>query len=94
MELELTADAMRERVTAIALALPEATATSLTGQHSAFAVRGKKFAYFLVDHHGDGRLAINCKTVPGAASAMVADNPERYFNLAARAAAVFTERPE
>ena len=32
VELELTADAMRERVTAIALALPEATATSLTGQ--------------------------------------------------------------
>jgi hypothetical protein len=24
-------------------------------------VRNKRFGWFLVDHHGDGRVAINCK---------------------------------
>jgi hypothetical protein len=41
---------LRERVTAIAADLPEATAT---GDRSlALAVRKKTFAYFLDDHHG------------------------------------------
>jgi phosphoribosylglycinamide formyltransferase-1 len=72
-------DERRAKVTAIALALPEATASSRTGQHSAFEVRGKKFAYYLVDHHGDGRVAINCKAPPGAQSSLVSSDPAKFF---------------
>ena len=31
------------------------------GAHLSLAVRGKRFGYVLVDHHGDGRVALNCK---------------------------------
>lgn len=39
----------------------------------------KTFAMFLVDHHGDGRVALWCKAPPGAQEALVAADPERYF---------------
>jgi phosphoribosylglycinamide formyltransferase-1 len=74
-----SADKRRERVAKIALALPEAEASSRTGQHTAFEVRGKKFAYYLVDHHGDGRVAINCKVPVGAQATLIKSDPARYF---------------
>jgi len=66
------------RITAVCDGLPEAQPES-RGTHTAFAVRGKKFAYHLVDHHGDGRIAFECKAAPGENAAMVASEPERYF---------------
>jgi hypothetical protein len=48
-------------------------------QHTAFAVRGKKFAYHLVDHHGDGRIALECKAAPGQNTSLVASDPDRFF---------------
>ena len=67
------------RLRTICLALPGAEATSQTGQHTAFEVRGKKFAYHLVDHHGDGRVALCCKAPPGMQDALVASDPARFF---------------
>jgi hypothetical protein len=72
-------EARRARVTEICATFPETNAASRTGQHSGFEVRGKKFAYFLVDHHGDGRVALNCKAAPGSQGAMVAADPARFF---------------
>jgi phosphoribosylglycinamide formyltransferase-1 len=72
-------EARRARVTAICRALPEAGVASGTGQHSAFEVRGKKFVYFLVDHHGDGRVALNCKVESGSQGAVIASDPARFF---------------
>jgi hypothetical protein len=45
------------RLTKICLTLPEAT-RDLCGQHAAFQVRKKTFAWFLNDHHGDGIVAV------------------------------------
>ena len=39
---------------------PEAEAKP-EGRHMSLQVRKKNFGWFLVDHHGDGRVAINCK---------------------------------
>ena len=50
----------RERVTAICATLPGAEHQN-QGDHTIHRVRGKVFAYFLDDHHGDGRVALNCK---------------------------------
>jgi hypothetical protein len=72
-------EGIRSALTAICEAFPEAEASSRTGQHSAFAVRGKKFAYYTVDHHGDGRLALHCKAPPGIQAELVATDPVRYF---------------
>jgi predicted DNA-binding protein (MmcQ/YjbR family) len=67
----------RSRLTEICLALPEATAEG--GQHVGFRVRGRTFAYYLNDHHGDGRVALNCKVPPGDMEALVRLDPRRFF---------------
>ena len=45
----------------------------------AFFVGKKCFAYFLDDHHGDGRLALWCMAPPGAQGMLVESNPDHYF---------------
>jgi phosphoribosylglycinamide formyltransferase-1 len=61
----------------LCLALPE-VCEAVAGQHSSFVVCGKKFAYFLVDHHGDGRVAMQCKAAPGENVALVESDPVRF----------------
>lgn len=71
-------DARLVRLTKIALALPEATRW-YNGEHAAFRVRKKTFAYFLDDHHGDGIVAVTCKVLPGENAALAAAQPERFY---------------
>lgn len=40
--------------------------------HTGFSVRGKRFAWLLVDHHDDGLLALCVKATPGQQEALVA----------------------
>jgi hypothetical protein len=42
-------------------------------------LRGKRFAWFLVDHHGDGRLALWVKAPAGDQQALTSADPERFF---------------
>ncbi|WP_119726582.1 MmcQ/YjbR family DNA-binding protein [Thermomonospora amylolytica] len=70
-------DDPRQRVIAICSALPEATAES--GQHIVFRVRGKTFAYYTDDHHGDGRLTFQCKAAPDERQALLDGDGRRYF---------------
>lgn len=70
-------DAQRAEVRRICEALPEVEVRE--GQHWALRVRGKNFAYHLVDHHGDGRVAVHCKAGPGDNAAMAAAEPDRFF---------------
>ena len=65
------------RVRAVCESFPEVTVRP--GQHHAFLVRGKKFAYFLVDHHGDDRVAVQCKAEKGLNATLVEGDPERFF---------------
>ena len=53
-------DKQRKRIDKLVKALPEAEAKP-AGRHMSLEVRAKRFGWFLVDHHGDGRVAINCK---------------------------------
>lgn len=39
--------------------------------HLGFVVRGKRFGWLLVDHHGDGRLTLALKAPPGEQEAVV-----------------------
>src|SRR5579864_4817573 len=66
------------RLTKICLALPEST-RERQGEHAAFRVRKKTFAYFLNDHHGDGIVAVTCKVLPGDNTALAAASPERFY---------------
>jgi predicted DNA-binding protein (MmcQ/YjbR family) len=67
----------RRKVIEICHALPEVTVEEQ--QHVTFRVRGKTFAYYLDDHHGDGRVALNCKAAPNENQELVASEPERFF---------------
>ena len=73
----LDRDLSGERVCAICLALPKATRAG--DRHLGFSVRGRRFAWLLDDHHGDGRLAVHCKAAPGENTAIVETDAERYF---------------
>ena len=68
----------RERVTALCRALPEVEGTD-SGRHMAFTVRGKKFVYYLDDHHGDGRRSVCCRAPAGENTALVEADSARYF---------------
>jgi hypothetical protein len=48
-------------------------------QHLVFRVRKKAFAYFLDDHHGDGIVAVSCKSTFDRQRELVGRHPERYF---------------
>jgi len=50
----------RKRVAKIVASFPQAEAKP-TGRHMSLEVRKKRFGWFMVDHHGDGRVALNCK---------------------------------
>ncbi len=54
----------RERVAALCLALPRTDHTERR-DHSVFRVRGKVFAYYLDDHHGDGIVSVCVKSELG-----------------------------
>jgi predicted DNA-binding protein (MmcQ/YjbR family) len=67
-----------KRLTAICLALPEAT-QELKGDHAIFRVRKKVFAYFLNDHHGDGIVSICGKALPGDNKRLVETDPVKFY---------------
>jgi hypothetical protein len=72
-----TAEQPRERLVQICAALPE---VDISGdQHLAFRVRKKTFAYYLNDHHGDGRIALCCKAYPGDQEHLIAWDPARFY---------------
>jgi hypothetical protein len=69
----------REQLVALCQALPGAEAERGGVQHLAFRVRKKIFAYYVYDHHRDGRIALLCKASPGEQNRLVAEDPGRYF---------------
>jgi len=54
-----TAAERRNRLIVLVKSLPEARTIPAGDHHSSLEVRGKRFGWFLDDHHGDGRLALN-----------------------------------
>jgi hypothetical protein len=69
-------DTLRARVLAAATALPEVSAEG--EQHIGFRVRNTTFAWYLDDHHGDGRITLDIKAAPGVQEALVASDPARF----------------
>jgi predicted DNA-binding protein (MmcQ/YjbR family) len=59
-------------------ALPE-TERRVHVQHADFRVRGKVYAYFLNDHHGDGIVSVCCRSALGENADRVRRDPERFY---------------
>jgi phosphoribosylglycinamide formyltransferase-1 len=81
MSPQETAEKRRDRLTDLCLELPEASQEQ-AGSHVVFRVRGRTFAYYLDDHHGDGMIVIHCKGAPGDSAALVEMAPERFHRPA------------
>jgi hypothetical protein len=72
------ADVAYERVREIALRFPEAGEKLSHGAPS-FHVRGKLYLQFRDGHHGDGRIAVWCKSTHDEQRRLMGENPSRYF---------------
>ena len=71
-------DAAYEHVRQICLGFPAAEEKLSHGAPS-FHVRGKMFLTFVDDHHGDGRVAVWCKSTLEEQRRLVASNPVRFY---------------
>ncbi|HZF30256.1 MAG TPA: MmcQ/YjbR family DNA-binding protein [Gammaproteobacteria bacterium] len=67
-----------DKVSEICLALPAAE-RSVGHDHVTYRVRGKVFAYFLDDHHGDGIVSVCVKAELGENKDRVRRDPEHYY---------------
>jgi hypothetical protein len=74
----MSSSSLDATVRAVCLALPEAE-EKLSHGSPCFFVRGKQFASYAVNHHGDGRIALWLPAAPGAASDLVHAEPEHFF---------------
>src|SRR5262245_10363724 len=68
----------RERLTAICRAFPGAEHQD-QGDHTIYRVRGKVFAYFLDNHHGDGIVSVCVKSERGENVDRARLFPERFY---------------
>jgi hypothetical protein len=69
---------VRARCTALVQPLPQAVVEDGHG-HTGYLLGKRRFAWLLVDHHGDGRLALWVKAPAGEQAALVGADPARYF---------------
>jgi hypothetical protein len=67
-------DAIRE----LSLSFPHAEQVLSHGKPG-YAVRGKFFAYYTVNHHGDGRVALLVNAPAGVQAACVKAEPRHYI---------------
>ena len=68
----------RDRVKALCEALPHAQCAA-QGDHDTYRVRGKVFAYFLDNHHGDGIVSVCVKSERGENVDRARLFPERFY---------------
>lgn len=69
----------RERLLKICESFPEVVVEVAGDQHLAFRIRKRIFAYYLLDHHGDGIIAFTCKSSVSEQRLLVKDDPESFF---------------
>jgi hypothetical protein len=74
----MTPSDLLDRVREICFELSDVTEKVAWGAPT-FRVRGKMFAMFVDNHHGDGRIAVWCNAPLGLQETMVRSFPRRFF---------------
>ena len=74
-----TSDKRRQRLVKICKSLPEAGVEVAGDTHLAFRIRKKTFGYYLFDHHGDGKIALCCKSTLNEQRRLVREDAESFF---------------
>ena len=73
-------DTALAKVRALALAMPEAAERPSHGSPGFFIAKGKFFAYFWHDHHGDGETVVIVKTSgPDEQTTLIELDPDCYY---------------
>jgi hypothetical protein len=75
---KVAGDDQQSRSRRICMALPEVEEKEAWGSPT-FRVKGKMFAMYLNNHHGDGRIALWLKASAGVQELLVEAEPEKYF---------------
>ena len=73
-----TADARRAKLVKICSSLPEIEIQTL-GEHLGMRIRKKMLAYYQFDHHGDGMIALVCKSNANEQRRLIQSDPETFF---------------
>jgi predicted DNA-binding protein (MmcQ/YjbR family) len=76
--MHMSQAALLARLTKVCLGLPEASVDDRHPPHRGFVVNKKNFAWFTVDEHGDGRVALGVRAVAKENEQLVASDPERF----------------
>lgn len=80
---ETSPDHLVAQVRTLAMALPEAEETLSHGMPCFGIIKGKKFAWISLDHHGDGKTALLVKiSGPDEQAQLIEHDPERYYRPA------------
>jgi formyltetrahydrofolate-dependent phosphoribosylglycinamide formyltransferase len=80
---EASPDWLTAQVRQRAMALPEAEETLSHGMPCFGVIKGKKFAWVSLDHHGDGRTALLVKiSGPDEQAQLIENDPARYYRPA------------
>src|SRR5215510_5651631 len=74
-----TADRRKNRLLELCAAFPEVEANDLGTEHIAFKVRKKIFAYYLFDHHDDGKIAFTCNSRLREQRRLIREEPDEFF---------------
>ena len=75
---EADAVRVRARCNELVAPLPQTVVEDAYG-HTSYLLGKKRYAWLLVDHHGDGRLALWVKAPKGEQDALVGADANRYF---------------
>jgi len=77
--IQLTESAQRQaKLLEVCSDLPEVEVEA-AGDHLSFRIRKKTLAYYLYDHHGDGKIAFCCKSSLNDQRRLVREDPDSFF---------------
>jgi hypothetical protein len=83
VQRETSPDFLVQQVRERALALPEAEETLSHGMPCFGVLKGKKFAYVSLDHHGDGKISLLVKiSGPDEQAQLIDMDADRYYRPA------------
>jgi hypothetical protein len=72
-------DSRRQELIDMCGKFPEVVVEPAGQTHLAFKVRKKTMAYYLFDHHGDGKIALCCKSTMSEQRRLVRSDPDSFY---------------
>ena len=70
---------IQSHIVKIVESLPEAQAVPAGEGHLSLEIRRKRFGWFLVNHHGDGRIALNCRAPENVRRDLLQLEPDVFY---------------